>query len=163
MEKLAKLQHNFNRKDRGFGNWNQQNQNISNKTATVTLKIPNFPLKMISKFLILLFFTSAFSIPTNSNLTEVGYISENIARGWKIDWDCNKLGQCDLNCHHKKFGSKTYKNAIKVVNPNSKHGIIGDTIKPVESVSCTYDEDISGCRTAELQDVVENYEKHQKN
>ena len=41
---------------------------------------------------------------------------------------------------------------MKVVNPSSKHGLVGDKMSPVEAVSCTYDEDISGCRTAELQE-----------
>jgi hypothetical protein len=81
------------------------------------------------------------------------YISENIARGWKINWDCNKLGQCHLNCEHDKFGSKIYHNAVKVVNPNSKHGLIGDKMVPIEAVSCTYEEDISGCRTVELPQI----------
>ena len=82
------------------------------------------------------------------NLTEIGYIAENIAHGWRINWDCDtRLGQCHLNCEHDKFGTKTYKNAIKVINKR-----LSGKMMPIESVSCTYDEDISGCRTSELQD-----------
>lgn len=108
---------------------------------------------MLSKLSALFFISTTALSSTHLNMTQVGYISENIAHGWKINWDCNKLGQCHLNCEHKKFGSKVYKNAVKVVNPSSKHGLVGDKMSPVEAVSCTYDEDISGCRTAELPQI----------
>ena len=85
----------------------------------------------------------------NFNLTEIGYIAENIAHGWKINWDCDKrLGQCHLNCEHDKFGTKMYKNAIKIINTK-----LSGKMMPIESVSCTYDEDISGCRTSELPQI----------